>query len=225
MAIWDDLLSEHEKQVFDKSGFGRKREFGKHPALFIIDVVYNFVGDKPEPILESMDRFPLSCGEAGWKAVHQIASLVPLARSRNIPVIYSTGDPSLPHPWKATTRGKEVYTTIGNEIPSEIAPSGSDIIIRKLAPSIFFGTPIVSILFSLHVDTLLVCGGVTSGCVRASVVDAASYGFEVGVIEEATFDRSEISHKINLFDMNAKYATVVSIAEAKAYIENLRDEE
>lgn len=226
MAIWDDVISEYDRQLSEKAGFGRKQEFGRCAALIIIDVVYNFVGDKPEPILKSMERFPVSCGEVGWKAVHQIASLLPIARSKNIPIIYSTGEPSLPHPWRATTRRDELYQSeIGNEIVQEIAPTADDIIIRKLAPSIFFGTPIMSILFSSKVDTLFFCGVHTSGCVRASAVDAASYGFRVFVIEECTFDRIEICHKVSLFDMDTKYATVVSVGEFKEYLIGLTREE
>jgi maleamate amidohydrolase len=222
MPIWDDLFSEHEKKVFEKAGYGRKREFGQHPALMIIDVSYHFVGDQPEPILRSIERFPASCGEVGWRAVHQIASILPRARGKRIPIIYSTGEPSLPSPWKSGSRREEMNKIkTGHDIVKEIAPEGKDIVIRKLAPSIFFGTPLASILFSLRVDTLFVCGGVTSGCVRASVVDAASYGFNVGVIEECTFDRSEVSHKVSLFDMNAKYASVLSVRDFEAYVRSL----
>ena len=212
MAVWDDVFTKHEKVIFEKAGFGQMHELGGRPALLIIDVVYNFVGEKPEPILQSMERFPLSCGEIGWKVVDYIASFLPLVRSRCIPVIYSTGEPSLPPPWKASTRRKEIFKwEKGNEIVKQIAPAKNDVVIRKLAPSIFFGTPVMSILFSLKVDTLLICGGVTSGCIRATVVDAASYGFNVAVIEDCTFDRSETSHKVNLFDINAKYAKAKSV--------------
>ena len=225
MPIWDDIITESDKEVFTKSGHGaRKVSFGDNPALVIIDVTYNFVGDKPEPILKSIERFPLSCGDNGWKAVYQIASLLPLARGKQVPIIYSAGEPSLPRVWgKRNPRSKEVRENkIGNEIVREIAPQANDIVIRKLAPSIFFQTPLlVNVLIPLKVDTLLFCGGTTSGCVRASVVDATSYGFTVGVIEECTFDRYEISHKVSLFDMNAKYASVVSIAEAKDYLSKL----
>ena len=88
MPIWDDVFSDHEKKIFKKAGYGAKKELGQHPALMIIDVNYHFVGDKPEPILKSIERFPRSCGEVGWKAVHQIASILPLARSKRIPIIY-----------------------------------------------------------------------------------------------------------------------------------------
>ncbi len=221
MAVWDDLFSENEKKVFEKAGYGREKEFGQHPALMIIDVSYHFVGDKPEPILKSIERFPLSCGEVGWTAIHQMASILPIARGKQIPIIYSTGDSSLPHPWRSGHRIEEVEKFgAGHEIVKEIAPQGKDVVIRKLAPSIFFGTPLASILFSQRVDTLFVCGGVTSGCIRASVVDAASFGFAVGVIEECTFDRSEVSHKVSLFDMNAKYASVISVRDFKKYVED-----
>ena len=173
--------------------------------------------------MKSIERFPLSCGENGWKAVYQIASLLPLARKKQIPIIYSAGELSLSKEWsKRNPRSEEIrQNKIGKEIVREIAPTANDIVIRKLAPSIFLGTPLINVLIPLKVDTLLFCGGTTSGCVRASVVDAASYGFTVGVIEEGTFDRGEVSHKVDLFNMNAKYASVVSIAEAKDYLSKL----
>jgi nicotinamidase-related amidase len=224
MAIWDDLITESDKEIYKKAGFrvasvGTK-ELGNNPALVIIDVTYGFVGDKPEPISQSTERFPLSCGERGWNAVEQIASLLPLAREKRLPIVYSVNDPSVPRKWVSRNPGsvKAWKTPVSNEIVREIAPSEGDILIRKFAPSIFMQTPLINILTPLKVDTLLICGGATSGCVRASVVDAASYGFTVGVIEECTFDRGEVSHKVNLFDMNSKYASVVSNAEIKEYL-------
>lgn len=224
MAIWDDVITDADKEIYKKAGYGGGRiVFGNRPALVIVDVTYHFVGDKPEPVLKSIERFPLSCGENGWRAVHQIASLLPLFREKQIPIIYSRAEPSLPKEWtKGNPRSKEIMEIkIGNEIVREIAPAASDFIIHKLGPSVFLGTPLINVLTPLNIDTLFFCGGVTSGCVRASVVDAASYGFKVGVIEECTFDRGEVSHKVNLFDMDAKYARVVSIAEVKDYFDKL----
>ncbi len=222
MAIWDDIIPEADKKIFRNAGFERtKIDFGNNPALVIVDVIYNFVGDKPEPILKSIERFPLSCGENGWKAIYQIASLLSLVRDKQVPVIYSVGEPSLPKKW-GSSRSKEIRENkIGNEIVREIAPAANDIIIRKIGPSILHGTPLINVLITLKIDTLLFGGCVTSGCIRASVVDAASYGFSVGVIEQCTFDRVEVSHKVSLFDMNAKYASVVSIDEAKDYLNKL----
>ncbi len=216
MPIWDDVITESDKEIFKNAGYGgRKVSFGNNPALLIIDVTYDFVGNEPEPILKSIERFPLSCGEKGWKAVHQIKSLLPLARKRQIPIIYSTGEPSLPKKWTTSnSRSGEIgKNKIGNEIVREIAPEANDIVISKFGPSIFLQTPLINVLIPLKVDTLLFCGGVTSGCVRASVVDAASYGFTAGVIEECTFDRGEGRHKGSLFDMNSKYARVVAVAD------------
>ena len=228
MPVWDDIITESDKEIYKKAGFrvdssAGTRDLGANPALVIIDVTYAFVGDKPEPILQSMERFPLSCGEHGWKAVNHIASLLPVAREKRIPIIYTLRDISLPRKWAdrnpGSVQARREETTF--EIVREIAPTSSDIVMRMLSPSIFMQTPLINILIPLKVDTLLVCGCTTSGCVRASVVDAASYGFTVGVIEECTFDRGEVSHKVNLFDMNSKYASVVSIAEAKEYLVKL----
>ena len=94
-------------------------------------------------------------------------------------------------------------------------------VIRKDKPSVFFGTPLMSYLHELQVDTLLVTGTTTSGCVRATVVDAFSYNFKVVVVEECVFDRGQASHQVNLFDMQAKYADVVSLEDALRYLDKL----
>src|SRR3546814_19427045 len=93
---------------------------------------------------------------------------------------------------------------------------------RKTAPSAFWATPLVAELIRLGIDTLLITGESTSGCVRATVVDAASHRFRVQVIEECVFDRHEASHAINLFAMHQKYADVISISAAKDYLRGLQ---
>jgi len=227
MEIWDDVITERDRQVYEIIGRGARLGFGEKPALLIIDVIYNWAGDRPEPILKSIKRFPASCGEEAWEAIHHIASLLPLAREKHIPIIYSTGNRRLagsgtPNDPTKFLRGSELSETRrGDDIVDEITPQEGDIIIYKAKPSIFFGTPLVSLLNTRHVDTLLVCGGTTSGCVRASVTDASSYNYKVSVIRECTFDRGQTTHKINLFDMNAKYADVVSIVEVRKYLKAL----
>ncbi len=226
MAIWDGLLSGHDREVYEKAGYGRVVGFGERPALIIIDVTYSFVGDKPEPVLESIKRFPQSCGDIGWKAIGHIVPLLSLAREKHIPIIYSAAKPSDPPLLRKWDNLKYMPPDLermeeSKIIVREIAPTGDDIVIFKRCPSIFFGTAIMSILTPLGIDTLLMCGCTTSGCVRASVIDAASYGFRVSVIEECTFDRVEISHKLNLFEMNCKYADVVSAVEVKRYLSKL----
>ena len=228
MPIWDDLLDalprSNDREIYEKAGYGKRMGFGKRPALVIIDVTYGYVGDKPEPVLESIKRFPNSCGEVGWKAIDQLHSLLPVAREKEVPIIYSR-EPAKPRcllrKWDNTRGYSTQFSGQGLDIVKEIAPTSDDIVIYKDVPSIFFNTPLISILVPLCVDTLLICGCTTSGCVRASVDDAASYGFRVAVIEECTFDRTEISHRVSLFDMDAKYADVVSVAETKEYLRKL----
>lgn len=227
MAIWDDVITERDRRVYEQIGRGERIGFGNKPALILVDVNYNWVGDHPEPILESIKLYPASCGQEGWEAVYQMASLLPLARDKRVPVIYSTSDRRLAGvggrggPSKFLRSGELLHTHRGDDIVNEIAPQEGDIVIYKAKPSIFFGTPLVSILNAHHVDTLLVGGGTTSGCVRASVVDGYSYNFKVSVIHECTFDRGQTTHKINLFDMNAKYADVVSIDQVREYLSTL----
>ena len=91
MRIWDQMITERDKQVYKLAGFGDRDEFGKTPALVIIDVNYNFVGDKPEALLESVKKFPHSCGEEGWIAVGKIRELLDVARPVNVPIYYTTG--------------------------------------------------------------------------------------------------------------------------------------
>ena len=226
MAVWDDILTDRDVQVFAKAGYGSHQGFGDRPAVLIIDVNYNFVGETSEPILDSIEKYRNSCGEEGWEGVYQIQKLLRAARAKGLPILYSTGVPrqSLADTGRWAGKNQRAIedqgerAERGTEIVAEIAPEEGDIVIRKMKPSAFFGTPLVSYLNELQIDTLLVGGTTTSGCVRASVLDAFSYNYKVAVIEECTFDRGQASHKINLFDMNAKYADVISLAEAEAYL-------
>ena len=88
--VWDKFLTERDKAVFAAGGFGARAGFGKRPALLIIDVNWLFCGDRPEPILESIKRFRSSCGEESWVAVEHIRRLAEAARTKGLPVIYTT---------------------------------------------------------------------------------------------------------------------------------------
>jgi nicotinamidase-related amidase len=230
MATWDDILTARDKEVFALSGYGKRAGFGQRPAVLVIDVNYNFVGDKPEPILESVKRFRNSCGAEGWEGVHAIRELLAEARKKHLPIFYTTGHDDGSSSvsfggWHAKNRrSAEDFTETwdkGNAIVEEIAPQAGDIVVRKQKPSAFFGTPLMSMLNEVHADSVLVAGTTTSGCVRASVIDAFSYNFKVSVVEECVFDRGQASHKINLFDMAMKYSDVVPLKEAVDYIRGL----
>ena len=101
----------------------------------------------------------------------------------------------------------------GNTILPTIAPRPQDIVIRKAKPSVFFGTLLNAYLVDLQVDTIIATGGVTSGCIRSTVVDGFSYNYRLAVVEECTFDRGEASHAVGLFDLQSKYADVVRLDE------------
>ncbi len=228
--IWDRFLTDRDRQVFEAAGYGQPMGFGRRPGLLVIDVNYNFCGDGPEPILDSIKRWPNSCGEDAWRGVAQIRALIVAARRKGVPVIYSTGGARTDGwdwgSWHFKVRrlmetAREQRNVDGEAIVAEIAPAATDIVIRKLKPSMFHGTPLRSYLQLLECDSVIVTGTTTSGCVRATVIDAFSENYRVTVAEEGCFDRSESSHAINLMDMNAKYADVRPVAEVLAYLESL----
>jgi nicotinamidase-related amidase len=229
MAIWDDAITERDKLVLKACGYGRVRGLGKRPALVVIDMNYNWVGDRREPVLESIKRIRHSCGEEAWDAVSVVRKLMDKARQKNIPVIYTTGFgaetnyESKRRPWKNHRHEEDETKSFSQrmEIVKEIAPQRSDIVIHKPKPSGFFGTPLQSVLNDYGVDTLLVTGGSTSGCVRATVVDAFSFNYFVAVVEEGTFDRIQLSHKANLLNMSIKYADVMKAEQVASYLDSL----
>ncbi len=225
--IWDKFLTERDKAVFSAGGFGARMGFGKRPAILVVDVNYAFCGDKPEPILESIKRWPTSCGEEAWEGVRVIKRLIEAARAKGLPVIYTTNKKRPDKwdngswSWKNTRQNERLRTQTNldpNAVVDEIAPSPRDILIQKQKPSAFYATPLQSYLTLLGCDSLLVAGATTSGCVRASVLDAFSSNYRVAVVEDACFDRSQASHAVSLCDMHAKYADIVESAEVIDFI-------
>jgi maleamate amidohydrolase len=230
MKVWEPFLTDRDKEVFANSGYGVKGPLGNRPAVLVVDVNYAFCGHKEESIIKSIKTWRNSCGEDAWKALPYIQSMLSHARSQHIPVFFSTGKDRRADGFDAgkwTRKNSRSAERVkmegirGNDIMKEIAPLESEIVIEKLKPSAFFGTPLIGYLNDLQVDTLLICGTTTSGCVRASVIDAFSYNFNVAIVEECTFDRGQASHAINLYDMNAKYADVISTEEANEYLNGI----
>lgn len=226
--IWDKYLSERDQRVLSEGGFWQRAGFGHRPALLVIDVSYNFVGDKPEPILESIRRWPMSCGEEGWAGVAVIRKLIAAARAKRLPIIYTTGEYRSDIFDYGGWRRKQSRLTEnieqlieGDRILDEIAPAPQDVVVKKQKASAFCGTPLLGYLIDLKVDSLLVTGTTTAGCVLASVIDAASYNFLCTVVEDACFDRAEASHAMALCDMNSRYADVIASDEVLRYVESL----
>ena len=229
--VWDDVLPEEDRLVFEAAGWGKEVGFGEKPVLLVVDVIYNFVGDVPEPILESIKRWRYSCGERGWEGVHELEKLIAVAREKQIPVVY-TGMDRRPDGfdqgawnWKSHRSGEasDMKGSLGNEIVEEIKPEDQDIYFVKDKPSAFHGTHLLDYLIYLGADTVVTTGTTTSGCVRATAVDAAQYNYRSVVAEECVWDRSMISHKVNLLDIQMKYGDVKKTAEVIDYFRSLPD--
>jgi maleamate amidohydrolase len=232
MAMWDDILTEQDKIVFERGGWGKPAGYGARPALLVIDVIYNFVGDVPKPILESIKTWRYSCGEVGWEGVRALQRLIAKARDKNIPIFYTTwerrADKLDNGAWNRKNYRVDDAIDItghkGNEIVAEVAPQPHDISFVKKKPSAFFGTPLVGYLIDMKVDTLLLTGTTTSGCIRATAVDGFSYNYYVVLPQECVWDRGEVTHKINLFDIQQKYGDVDTLDNMLAYLESLPDD-
>jgi nicotinamidase-related amidase len=230
VAVWDDVLGDTDRAVFEAAGWGRRAGFGERPAIMVIDVNYNFCGDRAEPILESIKRWRYSCGEVAWTTgIPAIARILEAARRKRLPVIYTTNprredgfDLGI---WSLKSHRAEDDVDVmghrGNDIVDEVAPMPGDLFIEKRKPSAFFGTPLMSHITNLRADSLIVTGSTTSGCVRATAVDALSYDVRVTIPHEATFDRSVLSHKVALMDLHMKYVDVTDTDDVVAYLDGL----
>lgn len=218
---WSGVVPDEDIRRYEAAGFGRPTGFGTRPALLIIDVQYRTTGTRRLPYWQAIEEFKTSCGEHAWHAVDHIAPLLAKFRARDLPVLY-------PH-----VARKQSYDSgrLGQKVPSimeiadrgydfvaEIAPLQDDILIPKKHPSAFFATPLASYLIDLRVDTLVITGCSTSGCVRGTVVDGFAYNFRVTVPQECVYDRSATAHAVNLFDMAYKYADVRPLAEVLAHL-------
>jgi maleamate amidohydrolase len=213
---WDDVIGDDERLV--ASRYDSRRSPGARPALLMIDCYRKVFGDRRAPLAEAIEQFPSTCGTAAWDALPHLRELLRAARSAGVPVLHTTGDPTAVGGVTRRHPGPSQDDATGLEFVEELAPDPGEIVVRKSRASAFFGTPMSTWLRQLDVDTVVVAGETTSGCVRASAVDAYSHGFGVVVVEEATFDRSPLSHKVNLFDLSLKYATVLHTEQAVAYL-------
>ncbi|HLH85331.1 MAG TPA: isochorismatase family protein [Thermoplasmataceae archaeon] len=191
-----------EKRMEDPS-------LGARPALIVVDMTNAFVED----------RFPTGFGKTGIPCAQNILKLLKVFRERSLPIIFTrdvdAGDDQYIY-FRGAWNNKSKYLPQdrrieGNEIYPILAPQKGEIIIEKSKPSAFFGTSLASILNYIHATSLIVTGMVTSGCVRATVVDAFSYNFNTIIPEECVADRSQISHMVTLFDLDLKYTHVVKL--------------
>jgi nicotinamidase-related amidase len=211
---WKDVVSPEALAIY--KAYEREIYVGERPALLAIDL-YNLVYEGGNrPVHEIYKDHPSTCGEYAWAALEPGKRLFAAARAAGIPIFYTTVD--LDMAVQATERRVNKLDSRAFEIRAEFTPQAGDIVVKKQRASAFYGTPLVSHLNKLGVRSLIVCGESTSGCVRASVVDAYSNGYHTVVAEECTYDRHLLSHKVNLFDLHHKYADVMHLDEIVAHL-------
>jgi len=216
MAIWDDVIPRAEREIYERGGWGGRVGFGQRPALVVIDMYTAFV-DPAYPFASAGAR---ECARA-------IRVLLDAARAGGLPVFHTRGQRTT----RAVERGR--WKTRGVDAPimerpeayqivPELAPRSEEPVLVKAFPSGFVGTNLLSYLVYHRVDTLIVTGTVTSGCVRDTVLDAFNHNYRVAVPVEAVCDRGLTSHKVTLFDIHMKYGDVLPMAEVLEYLHTVR---
>jgi maleamate amidohydrolase len=222
---WEARLNGEDRAVLAAGGFGARQPPGRRPALLVVDAQHGFVG-LDAPILDSVRVYPTSVGERAWRAVERVVTLLAVAREHRVPVLFTqSGTP----PGEDTPDGFAAKVAAVRQPPppqphpayaivTPLAPRPGEIVILKRYASAFFGTPLPSVLHRLAVDHLVVCGFTTSGCVRATVVDAASYHYPVTLVADACADRLLLSHDVALLDVDGRYGDVVAAADAVAWL-------
>lgn len=208
-----DTEREHTWNLYRERGIGDRGGRGAHPALLIVDMTNGFT----DPSL------PLGSDVTG--VIEAIGALLETARERGLPVFYTSNLLAPDDPGGARFLAKVPAIaslrpgTSAVEVDARIRPGPDETVLEKTVPSAFFGTGLAETLRRLGVDSVIVTGCSTSGCIRASVNDSMSHGFQTLVVAEAVGDRARGPHEANLFDMDTKLADVISLNEA---LEHLR---
>lgn len=213
---WRGFVPDDELETYAKGAFANRLGIGERPALLNIDSTRMFVD--PE--------FP-QCGQALPDMLAAISSITQTFRRLDLPIYYSRRD-DRSHPtrrgmWNLKLGNADTFIYSedprGDEWPLEYAPRREDVIVYKNKPSAFFGTNLGAWLRYDRVDTVVVIGLTTSGCVRATAVDAFSHNLRVTIVEEACGDRSHSAHRANLFDIDMKVGDVERLSDVAAELE------
>ncbi len=226
---WQDYLSEEDRAILARGKWGQTVKPGVRPAIVAIDVQNYMVGPKGG----GDDAYPYSCGQTGWDAVNVSCEIIAASRKAGVPIVFtrfaldpSGNDGGL---FAQKVGGGEgefsfVEGTFGSQYVADVAPQAGDLAFTKKKMSAFFGTPLQAYLTNLSIDTIIVLGGSTSNCVRATVVDAAQFNYKVLVPREAVFDRLTLSHVVSLFDMDRSCANVMGKEEVINYLQGLPEQ-
>lgn len=218
---WKDIIPQETLDLYKH--YKRDLFIGPRAAVLAIDLYELAYQGGPKPVADVAGEFPSSCGINAWNAIAPTQRVFAAARAAGLPIFYSTSETrpaAKPGAVKATNRRATPTSADVYAIRPEFAPQSGDVVIFKQRASAFYGTPLVAHLTQLGIDTIIIFGESTSGCVRASTVDGYSNGFHMVMAEECCFDRSEISHKVNLFDLHHKYADVMKVDEIVRTLES-----
>lgn len=203
------------REEFRRKGFADRVGFGKRPALLAIDFITAFT-DLRSPLAGELDS-----------QVEATNALLDPARAAGIPVIFTTVayDTGLQEAglWirKIPSNSWLVEGSEWVQVDKRLNQQPGELTLVKKYASCFFGTDLAARLVSHRIDTVILSGCTTSGCVRATAVDSCSYGFHTIVVEDAVGDRAALPHAASLFDIDAKYGDVVDVETARTYLEGL----
>jgi len=206
----------NERDIYARQGLGQHSGFGARPALLIVDFVNGF-----------NDPAVFGGGNIA-AAIENTCELLSCARRRAIPVVFTRivyaadGSDTGVFCLKAPGLAKLTEDAPASQVVPLLTPLAGELVLRKTQPSAFFGTDLAGRLRETGVDTVLVTGCTTSGCVRASVVDAMSHNFRTVVVTDAVGDRAIGPHQTSLFDMGQKYADLHTCGEVMAYLAGVR---
>ncbi|MDP2357006.1 MAG: isochorismatase family protein [Beijerinckiaceae bacterium] len=207
---WKDVIPADVIDLYKH--YKRDLYIGPNACVLAIDLYESAYQGGPKPVAEVSKEYPSSCGINAFNAIPPTQRLFAAARAAGLPIFYSTSETrpaAKPGAVKATNRKSPSHSADVYEIRPEFAPQPGDVVLFKQRASAFFGTPLIAHLAQMGIDTIIIFGESTSGCVRASTVDGYSHGYHMVMAEECCFDRSDISHKVNLFDLHHKYADVM----------------
>lgn len=225
-SIWENMLDEEDRAVLAGGVIRTRKALGKKPLLLIIDCQPNYVGED-KPIIEQLDKWPSGGGSTAWASVRRIIHIRDAAREAGVPVFYTRNVQRQTLQFDnfstKTSRDQTKYME-GNPagyLLEDLNPLESELIIPKAYPSAFYGTPLLSYLVKLGIDTLLIAGNSTSGCCRQTAIDAVSYHYALGFIEDCITDRTGASHKIGMMDMYINYGNVVMSSSIIDYFSEL----
>jgi nicotinamidase-related amidase len=203
---WESVFSDEELRIYELYRRPGRLPFPwESSALLVIDVTEEFVGPRA-PTIEAARSVRTATGLPAWLAVDAIGSLITAFREATRPVLYTRSFPGERFGGAAVGAANAAVTA---RIVDEVSPVRGELVIEKPRASAFFGTPLTSHLITSGIQGLVIVGGTTSGCVRASTLDASSLGFSVVIAYEGCFDRSQLSHWVALQELDVKYATVL----------------